>query len=91
MKTTVKISSPLRSLTDGATELSCSATTVSGLIEELESRYPGLKERLLDPTGNPHRFIAIYLNEDDIRSLDGLRTPLGSGDTVSILQAVAGG
>jgi molybdopterin synthase sulfur carrier subunit len=88
--TTVRIPTPLRTLTGGADEVTATATTVGGIIEELEGRYPGIKDRLLDEKG-VRRFINIYVGEEDIRFLDGLATEVKGGDQIAIVPAIAGG
>ena len=65
--------------------------TVGAAIAELQSRYPGIKERLLDDTGAVRRFVNVYVNEEDIRFLDNQQTPIKDGDEVSIIPAIAGG
>ena len=90
MSTTVRIPTPLRSLTGGNDEVAADGRTVAELIEDLEKKHPGLRERLLDDKG-VRRFVNIYVGDEDIRFLDGLKTELKSGDTVSIVPAIAGG
>jgi molybdopterin synthase sulfur carrier subunit len=90
MSTTVRIPTPLRSLTGGNDEVAADGRTVADLIENLEKKHPGIRERLLDDKG-VRRFVNIYIGEEDIRFLDGLKTELKSGDTVSIVPAIAGG
>ena len=91
MALTVRIPTPLRSLTKGQAEVQGQADTVAGLIEDLEKQFPGLRERLVDEAGEMRRFINIYVNEEDIRFLQGAKTGLKSGDQVSIVPAIAGG
>ena len=67
------------------------AKTVGNAITELQSRYPGIKERLVDETGAVRRFVNVYVNEEDIRFLQNQQTPLKDGDEVSIIPAIAGG
>jgi molybdopterin synthase sulfur carrier subunit len=64
---------------------------VAELIEDLERQYPGLRERLVEETGELRRFVNIYVNEEDVRFLAGRETPLKDGDQVSIVPAIAGG
>jgi molybdopterin synthase sulfur carrier subunit len=87
---TVRIPTPLRTLTGGADEVSIEGATVGELIENLEKAHPGIKERLCDEKG-VRRFVNIYANEEDIRFLDNLATSLKDGDSVSIVPAIAGG
>jgi molybdopterin synthase sulfur carrier subunit len=91
MAVIVRIPTPLRSLTKGQAEVEVGADTVAGLIEDLEKQYPGLKERLVDEGGEVRRFINVYVNEEDIRFLQGATTALKAGDKVSIVPAIAGG
>ncbi len=65
--------------------------TIQGLIEDLETKYPGLKERLCDEQGELRRFVNIYLNDEDIRFAQGRATAVKDGDEVSIIPAIAGG
>jgi MoaD family protein len=81
----------MRAATDGVAELSLEAATVGGLIEDIEARYPGMRGRLRDDTGQLRRFVNLYLNGEDVRFRDGLNTDLRAGDEVSIVPAVAGG
>lgn len=91
MAVTVKIPTPLRNLTGDLSEVSAASGSISGLVEELEGVYPGMRERLLDEGGELRRFVNLFVNGEDIRFLDGLKTALGDGDEVSIVPAVAGG
>ena len=89
--TKVRIPTPLRPKTGGKSEVEVEAASISEMIENLESAYPGIKERLCDETGEIRRFLNIYLNEEDIRFLDGKNTVLKDTDEVSIIPAIAGG
>ena len=91
MAVLVRIPTPLRSLTKGQSEVQGTADTVDALIEDLEKQYPGLRERLVDENGDVRRFINLYINEEDIRFLQGAKTVLKTGDQVSIVPAIAGG
>lgn len=91
MAITVRIPTPLRTLTEGRDEVDASGATVQDLINDLETNYPGLKERLCDDKGGVRRFVNIYQNEEDIRFLDGLETAIKDGDAISIVPAIAGG
>ncbi|GAB2920668.1 MoaD/ThiS family protein [Nonomuraea fastidiosa] len=86
----VRIPTILRNYTDGAKAVSAEGATLEELISDLESRHPGIKERLVDD-GSLRRFVNVYLNDEDVRFLGGLGTPLSDGDTVTVLPAVAGG
>jgi len=87
----VRIPTPLRSLTRGAAEVQGTGETVAEVIENLETSHPGLRDRLLDEGGELRRFVNIYVNEEDIRFLEGLKTILKDRDDVSIVPAIAGG
>jgi molybdopterin synthase sulfur carrier subunit len=90
MSTIVRIPTPLRTLTGGQDEVSADGRTVADLIENLEKKHPGIRDRLVDEKG-VRRFVNIYIGEEDIRFLDGLKTELKAGDAVSIVPAIAGG
>ena len=90
METIVCIPTPLRTLTGGADEVPAVGKTVGDVIEDLEKRHPGIKDRLLDEKG-VRRFINIYVGEEDVRFLEGLKTELKTGDQISIVPAIAGG
>lgn len=87
---TVRIPTPLRTLTAGADEVSADGATVRALVDDLEKKYPGMKDRLLDEKG-VRRFVNIYLGEDDIRFLGGLDTEVKPGDQLVVVPAIAGG
>ncbi len=90
MDTIVRIPTPLRTLTGGADEVTVTGGTVAEVIESLERKHPGMRERLLDDKGI-RRFVNIYVGEEDVRFLDGLKTTLKPGDQISIVPAIAGG
>jgi sulfur-carrier protein len=90
IESTVRIPTPLRTLTGGSDEVKTTGTTVAEVIEDLERRYPGLRDRLLDEKG-VRRFVNIYVGEEDIRFLEGLATALKGGEQISIIPAIAGG
>ena len=87
----VRIPTPLRKLTSDKDEVTISAASIGQLIDEMESQYPGIKSRLCDESGNVRRFINLYVNNEDIRFLNGKDTALKEGDIVSIIPAIAGG
>ncbi|MEK7397617.1 MAG: MoaD/ThiS family protein [Candidatus Poribacteria bacterium] len=87
----VRIPQPLQKLTDGKGLIEASASDVKSLIDELEGKFPGIKDRICDQTGKIRRFINIYVNEEDIRFLQGETTSLKDGYEVSIVPAIAGG
>jgi MoaD family protein len=86
----VRIPTILRSYTGGAKSVEGSGDTLASLIADLEERYGGLQERLVDDSGL-RRFVNVYLNDEDVRFLGGLDAPVRDGDTVTVLPAVAGG
>lgn len=88
---TVFVPTALRRFTAGQSRVEASGATVGEVIGELESSYPGIGERLLDESGNVKRFINVFRNDDEIRTLDGLGTTVGDGDKISIVPAMAGG
>lgn len=90
MAVTVNIPTILRPLTNNQRRVELSGATVQEMIENLEQQYAGIKEKLL-LDGQVHRFINIYVNDDDIRFSEGLATSLKAGDSVTILPSVAGG
>jgi len=91
MAVTVRIPTPLQRLTNGQAEVQCTGRTVNELLSDLEKRYPGVKERLCDEQGKLRRFVNIFVNEEDIRFLQGDQTAVKDGDDVSIIPAIAGG
>lgn len=91
MPVTVRIPTPLRGLTGGKGEVEATGNSVAELIDNIEKQHPGLKERLYDEKGQLRRFVNIYLNEEDIRFLNGPETSTKDGDVVSIIPAIAGG
>lgn len=91
MTVTVKIPTPLRRLTGQKDKVSAEATDIAGVVEALEGQYPGMKARLCDENGALRHFVNIYLNGEDVRYLSGIETPVGDGDELSIVPAVAGG
>jgi molybdopterin synthase sulfur carrier subunit len=91
MSVRVRIPTPLRRFTGGAEEVGVDGTTIGMVVNSLEERYPGIKERLCDDQGRVRRFVNLYVNGDDIRFLNSLDTPVKDGDEVSIVPAIAGG
>ncbi|MBX3345612.1 MAG: MoaD/ThiS family protein [Nitrospira sp.] len=87
----VRIPTPLRPLTKGQGEVESAAANIVDMIGSLDATYPGLKNRLCDEKGDLRRFVNIYVNEEDIRFLNGKETTLKDGDEVSIVPAIAGG
>ena len=92
MANAVKIPTPLRPLAGGKAEVTVEgANTIEDLITKLDEAHEGFKARMCDEDGELRRFINIYVRGEDIRFMDGLATPLGDGDEVSIVPAVSGG
>ncbi|MBI4531124.1 MAG: MoaD/ThiS family protein [Candidatus Latescibacteria bacterium] len=91
MSIRVRIPTPLRRLTQNQSDVEARGSTIQDLIDDLDSQYSGMKERLLDESGEVRRFVNIYVNEEDIRFLEGKQTPLKEGDSISIIPAIAGG
>jgi molybdopterin converting factor small subunit len=88
---TVRIPTPLRKLTEGKEEVTASGATIAEVIASLEQSYPGIKARICDDKGDVRRFVNIFANEEDIRFLQNLDTPVSEKDEISIVPAIAGG
>ncbi|MGF1655875.1 MAG: ubiquitin-like small modifier protein 1 [Verrucomicrobiales bacterium] len=91
MPINVRIPTPLRKLTKELEVVEAEGQTVGVIIDNLEAKHPGLKERLCDEEGNVRRFVNIFLNDEDIRFLNEKETPVKEGDEISIVPAIAGG
>lgn len=91
MPVTVQIPAPLRSHTDGQDNIEAQGQDVKAVLSDVITRFPALKDRIYDPAGQPRRFINFFINDEDIRFLDGLDSALKEGDTLAIIPAVAGG
>jgi len=91
MSVSVLIPTPLRNLTQNQDTVTVDAANVEALVSALDAQYPGLGGRLRDDQGVLRRFINVYVNDEDIRFLQGKDTPLKDGDNVSIVPAIAGG
>ena len=87
----VRIPTPLRKLTNNEELVEVNAATIGAAIQELQTRFPGIGERLVDEKGEVRRFVNVYVNEEDIRFLKNKETPLKDGDEISIIPAIAGG
>jgi len=87
----VRIPTILRSYTGGEKAVSGSGATLTALLDDLDSRHSGLRGRLVTDDGALHRFVNVYVNDEDVRFLGGLETKLSDGDNVTVLPAVAGG
>ena len=90
MAVEVSIPTILRNYTGGAKAVDASGATLDEVFGDLDAQFSGIRERLVDESGL-RRFVNVYLNDEDVRFLDGLATPVGEGDQVTILPAVAGG
>ena len=88
---TVRIPTPLRKLTNGLEEVAAQGGTIGEIITDLEKHYPGLKERICDDKGQLRRFVNVFANDEDIRFLQNLDTPVKEKDEISIVPAIAGG
>jgi sulfur-carrier protein len=88
---TIKVPPVLRPQTDGEAEVSLEGATVGEVLRSLAERYPQTKEQLFSPEGDLNRYVNVYLNDEDVRVLDGLDTSASESDTVVILPAMAGG
>ena len=91
MAKTVRIPTPLRKLTNNEELVEVNSATIGAAIQELQVRFPGIAERLVDEKGEVRRFVNVYVNEEDIRFLKNQSTPLKEGDEISIIPAIAGG
>ena len=91
MAVTVRIPTTLRPLSGGEKQVEVASGSLSDVVTALEGAYPGFADRLLDESGDLRKFVNIFVDDDDVRYLDGLSTPVSDGVTVSIIPAVAGG
>jgi molybdopterin synthase sulfur carrier subunit len=87
----VRIPTPLRKLTNNEEVVEVEAATIGAAVDELQSKFPGIEERLIDENGEIRRFVNVYVNEEDIRFLNNKETELKDGDEISIIPAIAGG
>jgi MoaD family protein len=87
----VRIPTVFRKFTDGETSVKLEPGTIADLVEQLERHYPGMKGQLLTEDGELHRFVNVYVNDEDARYLEKLETNVSEGDTVSLMPSVAGG
>ena len=87
----VNVTSVIQKTVGGQRALTAEGGTVAELIDDIERRYPGFRSQLVDDGGQLHRFVNVYLNDEDVRFLQGAETALSEGDEVSILPALAGG
>ena len=91
MAAIVRIPTPLRKLTSNQSEVQIEGGTIDTILSNMDSSYPGIKSRICDDAGNIRRFINVYVNEEDIRFLEGPGTSVKDGDKISIVPAIAGG
>ncbi len=91
MPVKVRIPTPLMKLTNNKSEVTAEGSTITEILNDLETQFGGIKERICEENGAPRRFINIYVNEEDIRFLDGENSPVKEGDEISIIPAIAGG
>ena len=91
MAVKVRIPTPLMKLTNNKSEVTAEGSTISDIFNDLEAQFSGIKDRICEESGSPRRFINIYVNEEDIRFLDGEKTAVKEGDEISIIPAIAGG
>ena len=87
----VRVPSIMRKLVNGAKTVQANGATVVRVLDDLEVRHPGFKERILNTDGGLNQFVAVYVNDEDIRFLKELSTSVKDGDVITILPAVAGG
>jgi molybdopterin synthase sulfur carrier subunit len=87
----VNLPTVLRSHAGGSKTVSAEGSTVGAVLEALVSQFPGLSGQVIDSNGSLHKFVNVYLNDDDVRYLSALDTPVKESDEISILPAVAGG
>ena len=91
MSISVRVPTILRPYTQGASEVSVEGSTLSEVLESLDTSYPGIRGRVLDDSGELRRFVNVYVDNDDVRFAEGLQTSIKDGGQVSIIPAVAGG
>jgi len=91
MSATVRIPTILRTYTAGAGEVSADGSTLSEVLDSLESNHPGIRGRIIDDAGALRRFVNVYVGDDDVRFIGGLDAKVAEGTKISIIPAVAGG
>jgi molybdopterin synthase sulfur carrier subunit len=91
MAVTVRIPTTMRPISGGNSTVEVEGTTLRDVLAALDAAHNGFKDRLFDDAGELHKFVNIFVSDDDVRYLQGLDTPVNAGDTVSIIPAVAGG
>jgi sulfur-carrier protein len=91
MAVTFSLPTVLARLADGQATINASGRTLGDVVAEIADRYPRLAPRLRDESGGPYPFVTFYLNDEDIRFRDGFATPVGEGDEITVVAAIAGG
>ena len=91
MPVSVRIPTVFRKFTNNESLVEVEPGTIAAIVDQLDDRYPGLRSQLLTDAGELHRFVNVYVNDEDARYLDKLDTKVAEGDTVSLLPSVAGG
>lgn len=91
MSVTIRIPTTMRPMSGGASTVSVEGSTLADVLKALDAAHPGFGDRLFDGEGALHKFVNIFVSDDDVRYLQGLDTPVKDGDVVSIIPAVAGG
>ena len=91
MSITVRIPTPLQKFTKNQSEVEAEGKTIIEVIDHLEQNFPGVRDSLCDAKGGVRKFINLYLNDEDIRFMDGEKTSVNDGDELSIIPAIAGG
>jgi len=91
MSATVRIPTILRTYTGGEAEVTAAGATLQEVLTDLDVQYPGIAARVLDDAGQLRRFVNVYVNDDDVRFIEGLASPTADGAQISIIPAVAGG
>ncbi len=91
MSVSVRIPTILRTYTGGESEVEANGDTLAAVLDDLDTNYAGIKERIVDEQGELRRFVNVYVGNDDVRFLDGLETAVADGAQVSVIPAVAGG
>lgn len=87
----VRVPTPLRTLTSGKADVTANGESVAACLQDLETNYPGMANRILEDNGEVRRFVNLFVNGEDIRFLEGMGTALKAGDELSIVPAMAGG
>ncbi len=87
----VRVTAVLQKLTGGKKSVPASGATVHAVLADIDRRYPGFRDHIYGPDGRPHRFVNLYLNDEDIRYMGGVEVAVKQGDVLDILPALAGG